>query len=209
MLDKKKIIIIAIVGVVVAVLIGAIVWLALSGSRNTTTSTPDAAPTGSAEPVIAEIPAEIEEMATTAAATAVQFQGADTKSQRERNYIAAGFSQEVAANFEPVWFDVFSDPIVGKVSIEATGESLVSAAVSVKSVPSVELESVTGEPGARSYRIAVDVAFQPQWTTDTGSPRFESQYTATWTVTVNEATNTVTGVVQPSADEIPFRPESR
>lgn len=208
MLDKKKLFVLGVIAfIIIGALVAVIIWLSTSSTRNAPAEpTPGATPSSSAA-ADDGFTKEIEATATTAAATAAQFQGSDTKAQRERIYADAGFSQELATSFEPVWFEVFSDPIVGTVSIQATGETLVSASVGVKGTPNVELQSVKGKPGNRSYRVAVDVAFQPQWTTQTGNPRTESQYTATWIVTVDEATGVVTNVEQPAADEIPFRPE--
>lgn len=208
MLDKKRLaIIIAIAAVVIVALVIGIVWIATNATRSDAEPTPSPSATSSAGADTSGFTPELKSAVITAAATAAQFQGSDTKAQRERNYLKAGFTQELATNFEPVWFEVFSDPIVGKVHIESTGETLVSAAVSIQA-RDVTVESAKGAPGSRIFRVAVDVDCQPQWTTETGNPRMPSKFTATWRVTIDEATGQITDVTQPTADEIPFRPES-
>lgn len=207
MLDKKRLaLIIAIAAVIIVALVAGIVWITANNKPGAEPE-PSSSPTSTADVDTSAFTTELRTTVITAAATAAQFQGSDTKAQRERNYVDAGFTQELATTFEPVWFEVFSAPIVGKVHIESTGETLVSAAVSIQA-RDVTVEDVTGEDGNRLFHVAVDVDCQPQWTTDTGNPRMPSKFTATWRVTIDEATGQVTDIKQPTPDEIPFRPEN-
>lgn len=207
MLNKKKLTIIAVIAVVLIGALTAGILAAVNTARTRTTpAAVSASPT--AAPGADGFTAELESTAITAAATAAVFSGSDTRTQRVRSYVGAMFTQELAENFEPVWFDVFSDPIVGKVQIEATGETLISAVINVKGSVLVQDVTVSGKPGHRVYTVAVAVDCQPQWTTNTGNPRMPTAFTATWHIVLDEATGMVTGIEQPDPADIPVHPES-
>lgn len=209
MIDKKKLTLIITIGaVLLAALIAAAIWIIVLLSSDQTAAPAAPTETSTAQPTEtpAELTPEISSAAITAAATAAQFQGSDTQDQRERNYITAGFIPELAANFVPVWFDVFDTPAVGKVTIESTGETLLSAAVSVQAHDATVVK-VTGSTGNRVFTIDVDVDCRPQWTTENGNPQTTYTFTNTWRITVDEATEQITAIEQPTVDEIPFTPE--
>lgn len=207
MLDKKKLAIIITVAIVVlAALIIGIIWVSTNAGR-ATTATPNSSPTSSTLSPAATATLTDPQRATviTAAVAAAQFSGSDGKAQRDRNYAAAGFPEGLAASFQPVWLEVFNVPTVSKVKIAATGETLLGATINVQSTPTVSVTHVSGTPGHRTFEVAVDVACAPQWTLDGGSVRFGNEFTATWHVTLDEATGAVTNVEQPTRAQIPFQ----
>lgn len=205
MLNKKKIIAAAAVAVlvIVAIIIG-IVWA--TSRPASSSSEPSPAVSESSTPGETDgFTDELKSTAISAAATAAVFQGSDTKAARERSYLQAGFTQELAENFTPLWFDVFKS--AQSHTIEATGEVLIGAAVSVNGSKLITDVTVKGEPGHRTFRAAVDVDCTPQWSVDQEGPRMGSKFTATWYVTVDEATGAVLGVEQPAPADLPFDPE--
>lgn len=205
MLDKKRLaLIIAIAAVVIAAVIIAIV-LVTTANQPAAKPTPTPSATSTPSTTAPGFTNELRSLTITAAASAAQFQGSDTRAARERYYLKAGFSPELARNFEPVWFDVFSNAT--KTKIAATGETLIGAAINVKGSALITEVTATGEAGHRVYRAAVEVDCQPQWSTDAGGPFTRSPFKATWHVTVDEATGLVTEVTQPKPDEIPFSTE--
>ncbi|WP_096359753.1 hypothetical protein [Microbacterium sp. TPU 3598] len=205
MLNKKKIIAAAVVAVlVVAAIIVGIIW----ATSRSVTSSPEPSPVVSESAEAGEADGftdQLKSTAISAAATAAVFQGSDTKAARERSYLQAGFTQELAENFTPLWFDVFKN--TQSHTIEATGEVLIGAAVSVNGSKLITDVTVKGEPGHRTYRAAVDVDCTPQWSVDQEGPRMGSKFTAIWYVTVDEATGAVLSVEQPAPADLPFNPE--
>lgn len=206
MLNKKRMTIVIGIGIIVIVaIITGVIWLASATTQGAEPSpTPSETSTDNLRaPGFTE---ELKGTAVTAAVTAAVFQGSDTRAAREKRYASSGFTQELAENFEPVWFDVFGT--ASKHYIEATGETLIGAAVNYTGVNTVQHVTATGKAGNRVYRVAVDVGCTPQWSVDGGGSQMATAFTATWTVTVDEATGLVTGIEQPTPDEIPFQPEN-
>lgn len=204
MLNKKKIIAAAAVAVIViAAIIASVIW---ATSRTAASSpTPSPVVSESAPGEADGFTGELKSTAISAAAVAARFQGSDTKVARERSYLQAGFTQELAENFTPLWFDVFKN--AQSHTIEATGEVLIGAAVSVNGSRLITDVTAKGKPGHRTFRAAVDVDCTPQWTVEQVGPRMGSKFTATWYVTVDEATGTVINVEQPAPADLPFNPE--
>lgn len=185
-------------GVAVVLIGGAIFWAATPRDEDAA-PTPD--PTVSSAPSVAP---EIRATAITAAAYVASFDGMQTGDARERGYVAAGIPEDIAAELEPVWFEIFDSPNVSAVPVQSTGDTLLTAAVNVIGTPSTTTEAATGN----EYRFAVDVECRPRWSTDDGTTEQAPEFTATWRITVDSTTGAVTSITQPTPDEIPFRPDN-
>lgn len=181
------------------VAIGAAIFWATTSHDDTYVSTP--APTASSAPSVAP---EIRATAITAAAYTASFDGMQTADARERGYVDAGVPENVAADVEPVWFEIFDSPNVAAVPVQSTGDTLLTAAINVLGTSSATTEAVSGS----EYLFAVDVECRPRWSTDDGTTEQAPAFTATWRVTVDTTTGDVISITQPTPDEIPFRPDN-
>ena len=208
MLNKRKLTVL--IALAVAAIVGVIVGFAAAGPHLSAApaSEPEPSPSASSTGVdaAAVLTPELLRTVYAGATIAARFVGSDAETQKRLTYRENGFSEELAATFTPVWFDVFADPIVGTAET-LNGQKLISAVVNVQA-REVTLESVEGDAGARVFRMAVRIDCVPQWTTQNGQLRMPAHFTAFWHVTLDEASGKITDVAQPTLDEIPLRPKA-
>ncbi|WP_153004301.1 hypothetical protein [Microbacterium testaceum] len=187
--------------VVVVMLVGAAV-LALIALTPPDQGHPEEKPTSQAGPSPAAIGDATTRTAIAAAATVAHFEGSDTKAQRAREYQKAGLAPELAETLTPVWLTVFDSPVVGRAHVDATGDTLVSAAVAVDGDPRI---GVATAADAHAVRVPVTITCVPQYASQTGNRIVAAPLTATWYVVVDEDSQRVLEVDQPAPAELSVR----
>lgn len=212
MIDTRKVWIAAAIAVViVAALVALIVFGTQSVGQQVAADRTAAAraskAAASATPTLIETPAEaqpsddaydeelsatdaIYKRASTAALAASRWDGAETAADRKADYTKAGIAADLAATYKPVWASVFGNNITAAITTQADGQP--------------GLNSVTGTDGHRQYRLGVTVIYRGSWTAN-GKSGSQDPATATWWVTVDEATGKVTAIDQPRASDLQIR----
>lgn len=197
MLDRRKIIIFSLIGIlVIAVLVAVIVFVVTNQPTNdeaapeaTTSSapTPSASPEDEAAEAIKTFKADYLDMARDAAVIASSWNGAIDPDVTKARYTQAGFSDELADTFTPVWAEVFGDNITAEITTTVDNN--------------LTVDEARGDEGNYVWRIAAEVTFQGTWN-ENGAARAQAPRTATWWITIDQATETVTAIDQPTAEEL-------
>lgn len=140
---------------------------------------PPAAP--AATPI--ELSPEIKELARRSAKQAVMWSNAETDEQRVSRYESAGMSPELAAEFEPIWVEIFVDDEIQTAGANGDPDGL---------------PTTTSVDASQPLIVDVPVKYDLSWTIN-GTPRGTSPTTAVWTLTVDPTSEQVTAITQPDA----------
>lgn len=205
MIDKKKLTIFgAIAVIVVAAIVGGIIWASQNSTPTTEpTPSPTATPSSSAtpSPEITASPSEgefdgllsfdkeREKVAANAAVAAAKWSSPVSEEAREQGYRSAGFSPELVESFNPVWADIYDPEKVTSLIVEANSER-------------VWLSDATGKDKKHTYRVGVLINYNVDWMRRSGGASGQPEAQATWWVTMDEKTGKVTKIDQPTKAEL-------
>lgn len=182
----------------------ALVILAVAGflhltpasTPQTTASAPatpiDTPPTEGSYDDYTNPPRKLRTIAAAGALAAARWNSDDSPAARVQQYRRAHFSAQLADTYTPVWAAIFHSESVSKVNITA------------KDAQDAGIQSVTGTKGHRTYTVGVTITYNGTWT-DHGDTKTQPDATATWTLTIDEATNTITAITQPTPDDVQIR----
>ncbi|MGO4298350.1 hypothetical protein [Glutamicibacter sp. MCAF14] len=206
MIDKKKLIIFgALAAVIVAAIIGGIVWAANNSepAAEPTTAPTANEPSQSATPTPSITPSpsdgkfdglmsfdkDREQAASNAAVAAAKWSSPVSDEARQQGYLSAEFSPELAKSFAPVWADIYDPEQVTSLTVEANAER-------------VWLNDATGEESKHTYRVGVLVNYNVDWMLRSGGASGQPEAQATWWVTMDEKSGKVTKIDQPTKSEL-------
>ena len=202
MLDRRRIIAIAIGAVVVIAIIITAIALVVSkqsdappaDERPVAETTPNATPTTDGSAPADESAAAIDtfesdyfEMVRSAAIVATSWNGLTDNDLRVARYKQAGIADSLAESYMPVWADVFGPDNTAEITTTVDSN--------------LRVDQVQGVEGSYTWRIAATVTFKGTWHED-GATRTQSPRSAVWWFTVDQATNQITAIDQPAADEL-------
>lgn len=209
MLNKRKLITIIIATVVVLGLIAAaIVYAVLNRQPD---ETPPAEGTSSPAPTVSgsagDTPApdeqfdswdifndEFSETARVAAAAACSWSKLTDESIIRRGYENAGMSADLAAEYTPVWAEVFAS------------DSVASAEIWCRVSGQPGINEVTGSEGSYVWRVGVTVIYEGTWVHNS-APGAQGAASATWWLTIEQETGEVIAIDQPSPNDVQIRIE--
>lgn len=196
MLDRRKIIALIIGGVLVLALIIAAIALVVTNqngdsapSEPAATSTPSSSPSAGDEAAEAIDTFETDylEMAREAAVIATSWNGMTDPEVRIARYKQAGLADDLAETFTPVWADIFGENKTAEITTTVDNN--------------LEVNEVRGEEGSYVWRVAATVTFQGTWHAN-GATQVQSPRTATWWLTIDQDTETITAIDQPTPEEL-------
>lgn len=206
MLDKRKLTLFIIAAVVIVATIAGIAVLAIGRA-----STPQA--TSSTAPATAPIPSghadetpnsasyeswlafePYSQVAREVALEACRWRKLEDAAVKERAYVAAGMSAQLAASFRPVWADVFAT------------ESVATAEISCRVNTPPAVNAVDGTEGNYVWRVGVTVIYEGTWVHN-ATPGAQGAASATWWLTVEQETGEVIAIEQPSPSDVQIRIE--
>lgn len=205
MLNQRKLIIIISAAVVAVALIGGvIVYAALNRQPNAATATSSPGlPTVSGN--AGDMPApsgqfeswdifnkQFSETARGAAVTACSWSKLRSEQILRHGYENEGMSTALAAEYTPVWAEVFAADTVGSAEIWCR----------VSGQPGIN--KVTGEQGSYVWRVAVPVVYQGKWVHN-ATPSAQGVASATWWLTIEQETGKVVAIEQPSPNDVQIR----
>ncbi|MFT8443046.1 MAG: hypothetical protein ABF515_01585 [Bifidobacterium sp.] len=107
---------------------------------------------------------------------------------------SAGMSKQAASSYISLWDTVFAKAHTA--GIQPSGETAYTTWA---------VQNVTGKKPDRTYTITVTASIQPWYTDKNGKDVQFDEEKDTWTVTVDEKSDLVTKVVNPTADQLSFR----
>ncbi|WP_316289074.1 hypothetical protein [Clavibacter michiganensis] len=128
--------------------------------------------------------------ASAAAVAASTWDSSEPMDARAARLADAGLSADLQRSFKPVWASIFAAATTASITTTAAGEP--------------GLNSITGDPGKRQYRIGVTLSYQGSWNAN-GAARSQQPASATWWVTVDEATGTAVAIEQPTPNDLQIR----
>lgn len=181
-----------------AALSGTLAVGLLSCSQAPTQNTPTAGPASatssessmkpdsqSSEP----INEELQKIAVNGALAAATWSSPVSDIAHQNQYRNADFSQKLVKSFKPVWEDIFDPEIVTSLSAEPTFESA---------------SIVTDDDALNdtSKSVAVELSYKLNWMKRAGGASGHPKDQAIWIITVDEESQEVTKVVQPTAAEL-------
>ncbi|MFT8705437.1 hypothetical protein [Bifidobacterium aquikefiricola] len=107
---------------------------------------------------------------------------------------SSGMNQQAAASYTSLWDTVFAKAHTA--GIQPSGESAYTTWA---------VQNVSGKKPDRTYTFTVTASIQPWYTDKNGQDVQFDEEKDTWTVTVDEKSDLVTKVVNPTADQLSFR----
>jgi len=165
-----------------------------AASASPTPSTPrtpaESFPNPTAYDAVVDAPSSVFAVAKKVGLAASAWDGAQSAQARKTAYAHAGMSAQLASSFTSVWAGVFGHNVTAQITTTLDGQP--------------GINTVTGQPGHRKYVIGVSVIYQGSWTAN-GKPGKQDPAGATWFVTVDEATKTVTAITQPNPNDLQIR----
>lgn len=206
MLDKRKLTLFIIAAVVIVATIAGIAVLAIvraSVPQATSSTAPAPAPipsghadeTPNSESYESWLAFEpYSQVARDVALEACRWRKLEDAAVKERAYVAAGMSAQLAASFQPVWADVFAPASVATAEISCR----------VNTLPAVN--SVDGTEGNYVWRVGVTVIYEGTWVHN-ATPGVQGAASATWWLTVEQETGEVIAIDQPSPNDVQIRIE--
>lgn len=133
---------------------------------------------------------DITTLASQAGVAASSWDASQSVQARRRAYTAAGFSPDLARTYTPIWASIFGDNKTAKITTKADGHP--------------GINTVNGQAGHRQLRLGVTIIYQGSWN-DHGTPRAQQAATATWWLTIDEASHQVTKIEQPDPNALQIR----
>ncbi len=128
--------------------------------------------------------------ATAAAVAASTWDSSEPPDARSVRLTTAGLSPDLQRTFTPVWASIFASATTASITTAPAGEP--------------GLNSITGNPGKRQFRIGVTLSYQGSWNVN-GTSRSQQPASATWWVTVDEAMATAVAIEQPTPNDLQIR----
>ena len=209
MIDKKKLTIFGVIAaVIIAAVIGGIIWAAnnsepaaepttaptaneTNAPNESVTPTPSitASPSDGEFDGLMSFDKDREQAASNAAVAAAKWSSPVSDEARQQGYVSAEFSPELAKSFTPVWEDIYDSEQVTNLIVEAEAER-------------VWLSDATGENKDHTYRVGVLINYNVDWMRRSGGASGQPEAQGTWWVTMDEKTGKVTKIDQPTKGEL-------
>lgn len=198
MLDRRRVVVLALSAALVLALIITVIVIVVSQQADddptptpegAATSTPSASPSPDeeAERAIETFEGEYLDMARDAAVIVSSWNGRTDPDVFTARYKQAGLTDALADSYTPVWADVFGDNV--------------SAEITTTVDNNLEVREARGEDGSYVWRVAATVTFEGTWHAD-GATQVQTARTAIWWLTIDQASESITAIDQPTAEEL-------